>query len=79
MRRAICFILVLAFCLSLSCTAFAAQVSSAADSGTPSRVPSHNSGSNPKTGDIIMQWVLIMVLALVALAVVIWLYRKFAC
>lgn len=76
MRRAICFILVLVFCLSLSCTAFAAT-SSAADDGTPSRVPTY-SGSNPKTGDMIMQWVLIMVLALIALAVVVWLYRKYA-
>ena len=77
MRRAICFMLVLAFCLSLSCTAFAAPVSSAADSGTPSRVPSY-SGSNPKTGDMIMRWVIIMVLALVALIAVAVCYRKFA-
>lgn len=77
MRRAIGFILVLAFCLSLACTAFAAPVSSAADSGRPSQAPSY-SGSNPKTGDVIMRWVLVMVLALVALAVVVILYRKFA-
>lgn len=76
MRRVICFMLVLAFCLSLSCTAFATAVSSAADSGTPSHVPSY-SGSNPKTGDMIMHWGIIMVLALAALIVVVVCYRKF--
>lgn len=77
MRKAICLILVFAFCLSLSCVAFAAPTPSAGDGGTPSQVPG-NSGDLPKTGDIIMQWVLLMVLALIALAVVFVLYRKFA-
>lgn len=70
MRRVICFLLVLAMCLSMGITAFAAPPS-AADSGRPSY-----SGSNPKTGDIIMTWAIIMILALVALVAVVVLYRK---
>lgn len=76
MRRTISFLLVLTFCMSLTCVAFAAPVSNVVDSVEASPVSGYT-GSNPATGDIIMRWVLIMVLALIALVVVIVLYRKF--
>lgn len=62
MRRMICFLLVLMFSMSLACPAFAAT----------------NSPSNtiPKTGDQIMMYVIIMVVALVALAAVVLISRK---
>ena len=76
MRRTICFLLILAFCLSLACPAFAA-VKSPGEKG-PVRWPS-SWGDNPKTGDIIMFWVLVMVVSLVALGAVYMIYhRKFA-
>ena len=75
MKKMICLVLVLAFCLSLAMPVFAARTPSAADSGTPAKTPS---GSNPKTGDMIMLWVAIMLVALMALAAVVICYRKFA-
>lgn len=65
MRRLICFLLVMVMSLSVACPALAA-VSSIG--GKPS--------SNPKTGDEIMMYVIIMVVALVALAAVVLFSRK---
>lgn len=67
MKRVISFLLVLAFCLSMSCTAFAATDSAADNNVVP---------NIPKTGDTIMIWVAVMALALVALAAVVVVYRK---
>jgi len=83
MRRLVCFVLVLAFVLSMACVAFAAATPSAGDSGTPSGGSGSGTGStisntgNPKTGDMIMMWAMLMVLAVVALAAVTMMYRKF--
>ena len=77
MRRMICFLLILAFCLSLACPAFAAVKSPGEDG--PSHRPSKWWGDNPKTGDIILFWVLIMVVAIVALGVMYVIYRKKFC
>lgn len=76
MRRMICFLLVIAVCMSMACPVFAAT-NSAADTGKPSQLPS-SIGGNPRTGDMIMTWVFIMILALLALVVVYLCYRKFA-
>lgn len=78
MRSIICVILALVLCMSLALPAFATQVSSAADSGTPAARPSVSTTGNPKTGDMIMMWVMIMLIAMVALAAVVVCYRKFA-
>lgn len=75
MRSIICVILVMVLCMSMAMPAFAVDKASVADSGKPSATPS---GTNPKTGDIIMMWVVIMLVALLALGVVIFCYRKFA-
>lgn len=64
MRRMICFLLVMAMSLSVACPALAVN----SISGKPS--------SNPKTGDEIMMYVIIMVVALVALAAVMLISRK---
>ena len=76
MRRMISFLLILAFCLSLACPAFAA-VDSPGEQG-PVKKPVWW-GDNPKTGDIIMMWVAVMVIALAALAVRYVIYRKKFC
>ena len=78
MRKVICLILALVFCMSLALPAFATRVSSAADSGTPSYYPIISATGNPKTGDMIMMWVIMMLVAVVALAAVVVCYRKFA-
>lgn len=75
MRRMISFLLILAFCLSLACPVFAA-VPSAGEDG-PVKWPTW--GENPKTGDIILFWVLVMVVSLVALCVVYMIYRRKFC
>ena len=72
MRRVISFILVLVFCLSLACPAFAAVKSPSKPAPTPS-------GTNPKTGDVIMFWGLILVASGVALGAVYFVYRKKFC
>ena len=72
MRRMISFLLMLAFCLSLACPAFAA-VDSPGEDG-PVKWPIW--GENPKTGDIIMMWVIIMVAALAALIVLFVIHRR---
>ena len=77
MRRMICFLLILAFCLSLACPAFAA-VKSPGEHG-PSHRPDKWWGDNPKTGDIILFWVLVLVVSLVALGAVYFVYRKKFC
>lgn len=69
MKRVISFLLVLVLCLSMACTAFAAA-------GSPQNPPPT---SNPKTGDIIMFWVLVMVASVVALGAVYFVYRKKFC
>ena len=66
MRRLICFLLVMVMTLSVACPALA---------DSPSGKPS--SGSNPKTGVQIMMYVIIMVVALVALVEVLLYSRKF--
>lgn len=73
MRRAISFLLLVVFCLSLACPAFAA-VDSPGEHG-PIKWPTF-SGDNPKTGDIIMMWAVIMVVALAALIVLFVVYRR---
>lgn len=73
MRRMISFLLLVVFCLSLACPAFAA-VHSPGEHG-PVHRPSFG-GDNPKTGDIIMMWVIIMVVALAALILLLVIYRK---
>ena len=67
MRRLICFLLVLVMSLSVVCPVLAATNS------TGSTAP----GSNPKTGDQIMLYVIVMVVAMVALAAVMLCSRKF--
>ena len=66
MRRMICFLLVLVMSLSVACPVLATN-------STGNSSPS----SNPKTGDQIMMYVVIMVVARVALAVVTLYSRKF--
>lgn len=73
MRRMISFLLILAFCLSLACPVFAAT-KSPAENG-----PAQWWGDNPKTGDIIMFWVLVMMASLVALGTVYVIYRRNFC
>lgn len=72
MRRMISFLLVLVFCLSLACPAFAATKSPYKPAPTPS-------GSNPKNGDVILFWGMILVVSVVALGVVYFIYRKKFC
>lgn len=72
MRRVISFLLVLALCLSMACTAYATFTPSSGEGGTPSQKPT----DNPKTGDIILMWAIIMLLALIALIAVIVISRK---
>ena len=69
MRRMICFLLILAFCVSLACPAFAAVKSPGED----------GPAKNPKTGDIILFWVLVMVVSLAALCAVYMVYRRKFC
>lgn len=76
MRRMICFLLILAFCVSLACPAFAAVKSPGEDG--PAKRPSYW-GDNPKTGDIILFWVLVMVVSLAALCAVYMVYRRKFC
>lgn len=77
MKRMVSFLLILALCLSLACPAFAAANPSPGESG-PAKTPT-SSGSNPKTGDIIFFWVLIMVVSVMALSAVYLIYRKKFC
>lgn len=89
MRKVLCLILVLVFCFSMACPAFA-WGNHFVDS--PSHVPnpgpghghgpSHGNGTGnagswiPKTGDVIMMWVLVMVISLIALAAAVVIFRK---
>lgn len=66
MRRLICFLLVLVMSLSVACPVLAATNST---NNTPP-------ASSPKTGDQIMTYVIIMVIALVALVAVALLSKK---
>ena len=72
MRQLICFLLVLALCMSMTCTAYA-TAPSPGEGGKPSYVPDTD---NPKTGDIILRWVIVLVISLIALAVILILGRK---
>ena len=74
MKRTISFLLVLVFCLSLACPAFAATSGYPSPTGSGPR-PSFW-GDNPKTGDVIMFWGAIMVLSVMALGVVYCIYRR---
>ena len=65
MRRLICFLLVMVMTLSVACPALADSTGNSSPS------------SNPKTGDQIMMYVIIMVVALVALVAVLLFSRKF--
>ena len=65
MRKMICFLLVLVMSLSIACPALAAV-------GSPTTPPA----STPKTGDQIMTYVIIMVIALLALVAVVLFSRK---
>lgn len=76
MKRTISFLLILAFCLSLACPAFA-HVKSPGEDG-PVKWPTYW-GDNPKTGDIILFWVLVLAVSLVALGTVYMIYRKKFC
>ncbi len=67
MRRLICFLLVMMMTLSVACPALASNLKSIND--TP---PS----SSPKTGDQIMMYVIIMVVALIALVAVVLFSKK---
>lgn len=88
MRRVISFLLLLAFCLSMACPAFAHVGGSPVGPG-PQRPPHRPDrpdhwypsfmGDNPKTGDIIMFWVLVLVASVVALGAVYFVYRKKFC
>jgi len=69
MRRIVSFVLLLVMILSMACPVLAATDS------IPNRAPVY-SGDNPKTGDIIMTWVIIMALAAAALVAVVVIYRK---
>lgn len=80
MRKVILFVLVLAFVVSMACPAFAttdviSPGGTAPGSGTGSNTTS-NTTNNPKTGDIIMTWLIVLVLSLIALVAVVVIYRK---
>lgn len=70
MRRLISFLLVLVFMLSLSCVAFATDVDS-----IPGKAPA-NPSESPKTGDVIMTWVIVLLISLIALVAVAVIFRK---
>lgn len=77
MKKMISFLLAVVVLLSLALPICATTpTASAGQSGTPTVTPSGK--VNPKTGDMIMMWVVIMVVALLALAAVVFFYRKFA-
>ena len=67
MRKLICFLLVLVMSLSIACPALAATNSGGNTS----------SGVTPKTGDQIMTYVIIMIVALAALVAVVLLAKKY--
>ena len=64
MRRLFCFLLVLMMTLSVACPALASSINN-----TPP-------ASSPKTGDQIMMYVIIMVVALIALVAVVLFSKK---
>ena len=95
MRKILCLVLVLVFCVSMACPAMAFTGSheggcnhdhcnctddcicnNGQDCGCDCYDHNHGGLWNPKTGDIIMMWVAIMVLALIALAAAVVIYRK---
>ena len=85
MKRMISFLLILAFCLSMACPVFATFVPSTQDPPHPDYPNRPNwpdrwwpsfVGENPKTGDIIMFWVVVLAVSVVALGAVYMVYRK---
>ena len=78
MRRMICFLLILAFCVSLACPAFAAKTTPSPGEDGPAKRPS-SWRDNPKTGDVILFWVMVMVVSVVALGAVYLIYRRKFC
>lgn len=88
MRKVICLILVLVICMSMAMPAFASSpnCSSHKDANGDGLCDTcgkamNNSGAgaasgNPRTGDIIMMWVIIMLVALAAIAAAVVIYRK---
>jgi len=76
MRRLICFLLVLALVLSMTGTAFASTYRNSPGEGGKPR-PTTPDGGNPKNGDIIMRWVIVLIISLLALIVILILGRKF--
>lgn len=75
MRRVICLLMVLALCVSLSCTAFAAVISPGQD-GTAPTIPDDGV---PDTGDnaALGTWLLVLLLALLVLILVVVGYCKY--
>ncbi len=71
MRRVISFVLMMVLLLSLACPAFATTVNS-----IPNQPPVI--GGNPKTGDVIMTWVVVLAVSALALTAVIIYRKKFA-
>ena len=79
MKRTISILLVLVFCLTLVCPAFAATSSPTGSGPRPSRPDRWSPsilGDNPKTGDVIMFWVAIMAVSVMALGAVYCVYRR---
>ena len=71
MKRIVCLLLALVLCAYLPCAAFAV-------SSPGSSAPTVPSTDNPKTGDtsMINIWVIVMILALLALIVAVVVFRK---
>lgn len=80
MKRVLCLILVLVFCLSMACPAFATDSPGhGGDIGGGDQPAGPGTGTgvgNPKTGDVIMMWVTVMLIALIALVAAVVVFRK---
>lgn len=86
MRKVICLILVLVICMSMALPAFAsspactdhedANGDGLCDICGKSMNNGGSAAGNPRTGDIIMMWVVIMIAALAAIAGAVVIYRK---
>lgn len=86
MRKVICLILVLVICMSVALPAFAsspackdhedANGDGLCDICGKSMNNAGSAAGNPRTGDIIMMWVVIMIAALAAIAGAVVIYRK---
>lgn len=88
MRKVICLILVLVICMSMALPAFASSPAckdhkDANGDGlcdicgkSMNNAGAGSAAGNPRTGDIIMMWVVIMIAALAAIAGAVVIYRK---